>query len=84
MSSATFTLPDDLDAELDELARERNVTTAEAVEIVLRQYLADRQRWGGRQYRPAVLPFEITPLEEKDDRGEPDVSINHDRYLAEG
>lgn len=53
------------------------------VEDALREYLTRRQRLGGREYRPAFRPFKITPVEEKDDLGEPDVSINHDKYIAE-
>jgi len=28
-------------------------------------------------------PFDPQPLQEKDDLGEPDVSVNHDKYLSE-
>jgi hypothetical protein len=66
MKTTTITIPNDLDAELDELARERSGTTDEVVETALRQYLVDAQRWGGREYRPGTKPFEITPLIEKD------------------
>jgi predicted transcriptional regulator len=44
MKTTTITIPDDLDAELDELARDRNVTTDKVVETALRQYLVDAQR----------------------------------------
>lgn len=80
--SATVTIPSDLGTELDEVARYRHMTVGEVVESALRLYLANHQRWGGREYRPATLPFEITPLVEIDDQGEQDVSISHDRYLA--
>jgi hypothetical protein len=36
----------------------------------------------GKTYR-IRRPFRMTLLEEKDDHGEPDVSLNHDKYLAE-
>lgn len=82
--SGTITIADDLDAKLGELARDRRTTVDEVVDSALRHYIANHERWGGREYRPATQPFEITPLVEKDDLGEPDASINHDKYLSEG
>jgi hypothetical protein len=83
MKTATITIPDDLDAELDEVARERNITPAEVIEVALRKYLTETHRrsteTGDDEYRPFWLPV----IPEKDDRGEPDVSVNHDKYLAE-
>ena len=82
--SGTPTLPDDLKVVLGQFARDQQVTVDEVVESAIRIYIANRQRWGDREYRPATQPFEITPLVEKDESGEPDVSINHDKYLSEG
>jgi hypothetical protein len=82
--SRTIMVSDDLSADLGEFARGQQITVEEVVDSAVRIYIANHQRWGGREYRPATQPFEITPLVEKDDLGEPDVSVNHDKYLAEG
>jgi hypothetical protein len=81
--SATITIPDNLNADLSEFARNQQVTVDEVVESALRIYIANHQRWAGRAYRSATQPFEITPVAEKDDLGEPDVSVSHDKYLAD-
>lgn len=86
MRRVIVTIPDELEAELDEYLRQEDpaATIDGFVEDAVRQRLARQTHLAGREYRPASRPFRITPLEEKDDLGEPDVSINHDRYLAEG
>lgn len=81
--SGTVTIPDDLQIDLSEFARGQQVSVDEVAESAIRIYIANHQRWGGREYRPATKPFEITPLVEKDELGESDVSVNHDKYLAE-
>jgi hypothetical protein len=85
MAHVTVEISDELKAELEAFLRHEDTpgTTDRLVEDALRQYLADRRRWSGREYRPASRPFRVSPLMEKDDKGEPDVSINHDQYLAE-
>lgn len=87
MKRATITIPDDLEAELEAYLGEREdgLDLDALVERALRSYLARQDRWGGREvHLPRRRPFWITPLEERDAQGEPDVSINHDRYFAEG
>lgn len=82
MKRATITLPDDLEADLNRYLAEQdvppNLTTL--MQAALREYLRNRglQRRG---YRPPEGTFKIDPVDEKDARGEPDVSVNHDRYL---
>ncbi|HYI14090.1 MAG TPA: hypothetical protein VEX37_01785 [Thermomicrobiales bacterium] len=82
--SRTIVVSDDLSADLGEFAQGQHVTVEEVVDSAVRIYIANHQRWGGREYRPATQPFEIAPLVEKDEFGEPDVSVNQDKYLAEG
>jgi hypothetical protein len=81
--SGKFTVPDDLDAILGRLARDRHTTVDQVIESAVRIYVANAERWGEREYQPASKPFEITPLVEMDECGESDVSENHDRYLAQ-
>jgi len=83
MSSATITIPEDLKPELDEIARERNVTLAEVIEAALRTYLTEAQRERVTGEDAEFTPFWLPVLPEKDDHSEPDLSINHDYYLAE-
>jgi metal-responsive CopG/Arc/MetJ family transcriptional regulator len=82
MNSAPITIPDDLDEELDNLVRDRNLPRSEVVEAALRRCLAEV-----RQQAPAAeddfKPFCVPVLQERDKFGELDVSINHDYYLAE-
>ncbi|CAN5594495.1 MAG: hypothetical protein ACR2N0_12950 [Rubrobacteraceae bacterium] len=82
MKRATITIPDELEARLDEYVRRQEVPPAltAVVQAALREFLEKRDRFGGeREFRP----FRITPVAEKDDKGERDVSINHDEYFAE-
>ncbi len=83
MSSATITIPEDLKPELDELARERNVSPAEVIEVALRKYLTELQHERMTDDDAEFTPFWLPVLPEKDDHSEPDLSINHDYYLAE-
>jgi hypothetical protein len=83
MSSATISIPDELQPELDELARERNVTPTEVLEAAVRNFLLESQKERKADADEDFKPFWVPVLEEKDEFGEPDVSINHDYYLAE-
>ncbi len=85
MKRATITIPDDLEAKLDEYVRRQDVPPAltAVVQAALGEFLEKRERFGGREFRPASGPLRITPIKEKDGSGESDVSINHDKYLAE-
>lgn len=83
MKSATIAIPDDLDAKLEEVARERNTTSAEVIHLALRKYLAEIQENPNSTDEDDFRPIWMPVLPEKDDRGESDVSINHDHYLAE-
>ena len=83
MKSATITIPTDLEAELDEVARKRNLSHSEVIEDALRKYLNELPQERPDADNDEYRPFWVSVIPEKDDRGEPDVSINHDYYLAE-
>lgn len=83
MKAATIAIPDDLDARLDEVARAKNVSQAEVIQIALRKYLSDIQETSIAVDEREFRPLRISVVPEEDDHGEPDVSINHDHYLAE-
>lgn len=78
MKRATMTLPDDLAEAVNEYVRAQEAPPAltTVVQAALREYL--RERGFLRQYRP----LKITPAPRGSGRS--DVSINHDRYFAEG
>lgn len=79
MKRATITIPDDLDSRIKEYTqgREDDTSLSAVVQAALEEYLDSHERSSARW----LLDF--TPIEEKDDAGEPDVSINHDKYLAD-
>ncbi|MGH3087791.1 MAG: hypothetical protein ACRDSJ_10810 [Rubrobacteraceae bacterium] len=83
MKRATITIPDDLEAKLEEYVRSQDVPPAltAVVQAALREFLEKRERFGGREVRPASEPLRITPAEKGS--GLSDVSINHDEYFAE-
>ena len=83
MSSVTYTVPDDLEPELDVVVRERNVSPLEVIDTALRKYLLELQQEQTSHEPDEFVPFWMPVIPEKDDHGEPDVSINHDHYLAE-
>lgn len=84
MKRITVTLPDDLERELTAYLTAKdappNLTTL--TQAALRDYLRT-QKLSERSYRPALKPFEVAPLTEKDTCGEPDVSLYHDTYLTD-
>jgi hypothetical protein len=73
----TITIPRDLEAQLESYLKRQEVRPAltAVVQAALRQFLANRS------YIPPSKPLRITPA--KRGSGLTDVSINHDRYLAE-
>lgn len=88
MRTITITLSDELEDELQRIADERGSNGTASIDAVvedaLREYVDHRARdtatirpTSGVQYRL------FTPLREKDEFGEPDAGINHDKYLAE-
>ena len=83
MSEIAVTIPDELHAELQAIAEDENRDPDQVIEAALREYVfRSRLSQNGREYRPAARAFWVPVLEEKDERGEPDVSVNHDEYLA--
>jgi hypothetical protein len=83
MRRVTVTIPDDLERELEAYLRRQDappsITTV--MQVAMREFLAS-QKLRDRGYQIARKAFSLRPLEEKDDRGEPDVSIAHDKYFA--
>jgi hypothetical protein len=78
MKRATITLPDDLAAGIDEYRRAQDAPPAftTVMQAALREYL--RERGFLRPFRP----LKITPAPRGS--GLTDVSVNHDKYFAEG
>ncbi len=77
MKRATVTIPDDLADAVESYVRDQEAPPplTAVVQAALRQYLALRG-----YLRPAG-PFQLTPA--KRGSGRRDISIEHDRYLAE-
>jgi len=80
MKRITVTLPDDLAQALTAYAQAKGVSGTKVMETALREYLQNRQLLE-RDYQPAHTRIRITPAEQGS--GLNDVSVNHDRYLAE-
>jgi metal-responsive CopG/Arc/MetJ family transcriptional regulator len=82
MRRATVTIPDDLETELDSYIKAQDAppSLTGLVEVALRRFLQEK-RLESRQYRPARRPFSITPADKGS--GRRDMSVEHDRYLAE-
>lgn len=83
MKRATITLTDDLERELNEYLSEQDAppTLTTLVQAALKDYIRQR-RLKERGFEPAQGSFWMEPLEEIDDQGEPDVSLNHDFYFG--
>lgn len=83
MRTVIITLSDELEAELKRYVAEYGERELSSiVEDALLQFLPEPRVWRGVRYRPAQKrPFHITPAEVGS--GLSDVSINHDKYLAE-
>ncbi len=78
MRRATITLPDDLAAGIDEYLRAQDAPPAltTVMQAALREYLQERG------FLRPFRPLKITPATQGS--GLTDVSINHDKYFAEG
>jgi len=78
MKHATITIPNDLVDALTAYGRDREVTgdLDALVEAALLDFLTERG------YLEPFRPFHITPIHH--DGEETDISINHDRYFADG
>lgn len=87
MRRATVTIPDDLEAELDRyLESQRPTPSLTAIlQTALERFLHDQrlQTWG---YVPPRGPLRVTPAPYRAEAGKDeatDVSVEHDRHLAE-
>lgn len=71
-------MPDDLDAALTSVHGREGATLPpdEVIQAALREYLA------ARSYIPPKQPLRITPAARGS--GVRDISVDHDRYFAEG
>ncbi|MGA7217089.1 MAG: hypothetical protein WBX38_02175 [Candidatus Sulfotelmatobacter sp.] len=78
MKRATITLPDDLAAGIDEYLNAQDAPPAltTVMQTALREYLRDRG------FLRTFRPLKITPAPQGS--GLTDVSVNHDKYFAEG
>lgn len=83
MSSMTYTICDDLERELDEVARERNASPSEVIDGALRTCLSELRQEPTSREANEFVSFWMPVVPEEDDHGKPDVSINHDHDLAE-
>lgn len=83
MKRATVTIPDNLETELDTYLARQDAPPAftTLVQAALREYLQN-ERLRERGYRPPRGPFNVEPIEEIDEFGEPDVSLEHDKYFG--
>jgi hypothetical protein len=77
MRRATVTIGDDIEASLDEYIRQQDAAPALSaiMQTALKEYLARRG------FVPGDRRFRISPP--RKGSGAKDVSIDHDRYLAE-
>jgi hypothetical protein len=82
MRRATITIPDDLEAELSAYFKTQDVAPSLTglVETALRRFLEEK-RFESLQYQSPRKSFRPTPAEKGS--GLHDVSVEHDRYLAE-
>lgn len=82
MKRATVTIPDDLERELNAYLQKQDAppSLTAVMQAALREYL-QTQRLRERDYQPARGSIRITPA--KQGSGLSNVSVNHDRYLAE-
>lgn len=82
MKRVTITLPDDLERDLSRYLSRHDTPPSITVvmQAAMREFLATREL-RERGYRPPRKPFDLAPLEERDDLGEADVSVAHDEYV---
>lgn len=81
MKRATITIPDELEAELDEFLAEQEPrpSLTGVIQSALRVYL-DQRKWKERGYRAPQEPLQI-PVANKGS-GRKDISENHDKYFS--
>lgn len=79
MKRATITIPDELQAELERYVQRQEAPPelTSVVQTALREFLERQKDIETREFRP----FRITPA--ACGSGRSDISVNHDRYLAE-
>ena len=87
MKRATVTLPDDLKIRLDTYLAAQPVAPSfsKVVQTALERFLEEQtmqQELEKRGYEPPRWPVTF-PVDEKGS-GKRDISVNHDKYLAEG
>ncbi len=87
MKRATITIPDDLEADLNAFMamQDAPLSLTRLVQAALRRFLAEKGReraLAERDYRPPRKQLRITPARRAS--GSSDVSVEHDRVLAEG
>lgn len=85
MRTVTITLTDDMEQQLQRIAdlRGDGASLETVIVDVLHQYLGFMLSRADSDREPASAQHFFTPLQEKDEFGEPDAGINHDQYLAE-
>ena len=78
MKRATMTLPDDLAEAVDDYVKAQEAPPAltTVMQVALREFLLERG------FLQAFRPLKITPAPQGS--GLTDVSVNHDKYFAEG
>ncbi len=84
MRRLTLTLPEDLETRFEAHLRDRGVSPSDVVEDALRAYLEngrDAVCLDGEAHPAPEKPLRFTPAEHGS--GKRDMSINHDKYLAE-
>ncbi|MDQ3460156.1 MAG: hypothetical protein M3498_12775, partial [Deinococcota bacterium] len=82
MKRATITFPDELEQKLNAYLKGQRTppSLSTVVQVALDEYL-ENQKWAEYDVRPASGPLTITVSDEGSAAS--DVSINHDRYLAD-
>ena len=82
MKRATITFPDELEAKLERYlnAQATPPTLSKLVQVALDDYLKNEE-WTKRQVRLPRGPFRMTPAALGS--GERDISVNHDKHLAD-
>lgn len=84
MKRRTVTITDELEQEFEAYKKMQDAVPSftAVVQAALSDYFNARKLYV-QGFKPATKPFNPKPLQEKDDLGEPDVSINHDQYFGE-
>lgn len=85
MKSLRVTLPDELESRFEAYLEASGTSPEEVVRDALRRYLENERgtvHLDGEAHPAPEKPLRFTPAEHGSGRG--DMSVNHDRYLAEG